>query len=106
MFSNWARQSGEEVEYAVRSDTTQKTSFSLKDFFLRILDAHGCIPIFFYYDVTPELGFIGQPATIESIKWKIKSRTVSNLTRHFIRGEAFKQLHERPQQDFHSSIRN
>lgn len=47
MFRNWARQLGEEVEYAVQSDTTQKTSFSLKDFFLHILDAHGCILIFF-----------------------------------------------------------
>jgi len=90
VFSNWARQLGEEVEYAVRSDSTQEASFSLKDFFLHTLDSHGCIPISFNYDAPPELGLVGHTATIESIKSKIESRIVSDLKRHFIRGEAFK----------------
>jgi hypothetical protein len=90
VFQDWARELGEQVEYAVASDA-EKDDYMLKDFFLDTLDSHGCIPIAFGSEAPYELHHVGQTNMIEEIKADITARMESLLVEHLAQ-EAFRQL--------------
>ena len=90
MFENWARELGEQVEYAVKHDA-QNDDYMLKDFFLDTLDSHGCIPIAFGSEAPCELRYVGQTNTIKKIQADITTRTEYLLVEHLAQ-EAFRQL--------------
>ena len=90
VFQDWARELGEQVEYAVASDA-EKDDYMLKHFFLDTLDSHGCVPIAFGSEAPYELHYVGQTDTIEEIKADITARTESLLVEHLAQ-EAFTQL--------------
>ena len=90
IFKGWARELGEQVEYAVGHDA-RKDDYMLKDFFLETLDSHGCIPIAFGSEAPYELHHVGQINTIEEIQADITARTEYLLVEHLAQ-EAFRQL--------------
>lgn len=90
MFNDWARELGEQVEYAVEHDA-RKNDYMLKDFFLDTLDSHGCIPIAFGSEAPYELHYVGQTDTMREIQADITTRTESLLAEHLDQ-EAFRQL--------------
>ena len=90
MFQAWARELGEQVEYAVEYDA-QEDDYMLKDFFLRTLDSHGCIPIAFGSEAPCQLHYVGQTNTIKKIQADITTRT-EYLLIEYLAQEAFRQL--------------
>lgn len=90
MFQAWARELGEQVEYAVASGA-EKDDYMLKGFFLDTLDAHGCIPIAFGSEAPYELHDVGQTNTIEEIKADSTAR-IESLLEEQLAQEAFRQL--------------
>jgi hypothetical protein len=102
VFRDFMEELKEQVDYAAESDANSQ-EYTLKDFFLKTLDDHGCIPSAFCLATSSDFSCVKQANFIEAFAAEIIDAVECLLNKHLSK-EAIRQLGNLPRERFDKPI--